>query len=358
MDNNVYECINISNVINKLGLKKTKQIGNNIYVVCPFCQSNEEKNGYMKANIIKNLFICNKCQSSGTSLKLYADSKYMTTKDAYKQLLKEIPVLDNMPYVFNNPLKDEYYRDLVYNAFLDLLHLNQKHLEKLKSMQFSEEYIKKHKFKSIENNEKNKKEICEKLQADGFKLDGLPGFYQDKDFKWTYKSHKGIFIPAILNNKIQGLRIFLDEKYSSDTENIWFSSNNEYNGAKASNWPIFLKDENMNWFEFSNTNENNVIFIATEIILAHKLFNSTNKTVIGVPNNIDKEVLFSIVNRMKVKEVFVYFDNYTILHTSTAVYNNIMISLEEKGIKTNFRVAVLDDIELIDKNDIKEIKVA
>ena len=39
------------------------------------------------------------------------------------------------------------------------------------------------------------------------------GFFQDTDFKWTYKSHKGIFIPAFFNNKIQGLRIFLDDKY-------------------------------------------------------------------------------------------------------------------------------------------------
>ena len=68
------------------------------------------------------------------------------------------------------------------------------------------------------------------------------GFYQDKDFKWTYKSHSGIFIPTVLNNKIQGLRIFLDEKYKKDTESIWFSSNNLYNGTKANKLPIVLKD--------------------------------------------------------------------------------------------------------------------
>lgn len=50
MQNNVYECINISNVINKLHLRKTNRIGNYIYVTCPFCQSSQEKNGYMKVN--------------------------------------------------------------------------------------------------------------------------------------------------------------------------------------------------------------------------------------------------------------------------------------------------------------------
>ena len=176
-DNNTYECINISNVINKLGLKKTSQIGNNIYLACPFCQDSSEKNGYMKANIINNLFVCNKCETSGTSVDLYANLKYITTKEAYKKLLRETPVLDNIPYIFNNPIKDECYRDLVYNNFLDMQSLTKEHKVKLQNMQFNEEYIIKNKFKSIENNEKKKKEICKKLQENGFKLDGIPRIF-------------------------------------------------------------------------------------------------------------------------------------------------------------------------------------
>ena len=92
------------------------------------------------------------------------------------------------------------------------------------------------------------------------------------------------------------------------------------------------------------------------MILAHKLFNNTDKTVIGVPNNIDKEILVNIVNRMNVNEVFVYFDNYTILHTSTLAYQNIMFFLEEKGIKTHFRVLSCNDlIEMNGKKEIREV---
>lgn len=173
MQNNVYECINISNVINKLKLKKTNQIGSHIYVNCPFCQDRNEKNGYMKINIINNLYICDNCESSGTSIDLYAKMKYISTKEAFKQLLKESPVLDNIPYVYNNPIKDEYYRDIVYSNFLDLQQLNKSHKEKLKNMNFTDEYILKNRFKSIENSSKKKKEICIKLQKQGLKLDGI-----------------------------------------------------------------------------------------------------------------------------------------------------------------------------------------
>ena len=239
-NNNVYEYINITNVVNQLHLKKTCTKGWNIYAICPFCQSSKEKNGYLKINTIKNVYMCEKCGLSGSSIDLYANLKYISTKEAFKRLLKETPVLDNIPYTYNNPVKDEYYRDIVYRNFLEMQNLNDLHYKKLKEMNFTDDYIKENQFKSIENNNNKKKEICMKLQEQGLKLDGIPGFFQDTDFKWTYKSHKGIFIPVTLNNKIQGLRILLDNEYRLDTENIWFSSNNEYNGTKASNWPVIF----------------------------------------------------------------------------------------------------------------------
>lgn len=338
MQNNMYECINIENVINKLKLKKTHQIGNSIYINCPFCQSKNEKNGYMKADIVKNLYICNNCEETGTSIELYARLKYMSNKEAFKELMREMPILDNRPYIFNNPVKDEQYRDIVYSRFLEKQTLSMNHYKKLKAINFTDDYIKNNGFKSIENHSKRKKEICKELQEEGLRLDGIPGFMQDNDFKWTYKSHEGIFIPVILNNRIQGLRILLDTKYSHDTENIWFSSNNEYNGTKASNWPMILKPKESNWMDMYNKTNN--IIVATEIILAHKLFNSTQQLTIGIPNNLDKELLLNIIGRMNIKEVFLYVDKYTMLHTSTIMYQNVVETLESEGIKINFRIAL------------------
>lgn len=358
-NNNVYEYINITNVVNQLHLKKTCTKGCNIYAICPFCQSSKEKNGYLKINTIKNVYMCEKCGLSGSSIDLYANLKYISTKEAFKRLLKETPVLDNIPYTYNNPVKDEYYRDIVYRNFLEMQNLNDLHYKKLKEMNFTDDYIKENQFKSIENNNNKKKEICMKLQEQGLKLDGIPGFFQDTDFKWTYKSHKGIFIPVTLNNKIQGLRILLDNEYRLDTENIWFSSNNEYNGTKASNWPMILKDNTVNWIDMYNSDNSTSIIIATEMILAHKLFNNTNKTVIGIPNNIDKDLILSIVQRMNASEVFLYADKYTILHTSTLTYENTVKSLERQNIKVEFRVALNEnDIGSELKENEKNIKIA
>lgn len=358
MSNSVYECINITNVINKLKLNKTNQIGSNIYVNCPFCQKSKERNGYMKINTIKNLYICDNCESSGTSIELYAKMKFISTKDAYKELLKEMPVLDNIPYIYNNPIKDEYYRDIVYSAFLDMQQLSDMHREKLKTMGFTDEYIETNNFKSIENRRNKKKEICRILQEQGMKLDGIPGFLQDTDFKWTYKSHDGIFIPVVFNNKIQGLRIWLDKKYRGETENIWFSSSSQYNGTKANNWPMILNQKSTNWGEMYNSKNTNEVIIATEMILAHKLYNQTKKIVIGIPNNIEKDIILNIVKRLNVSEVSLYIDKYTIAHTTNFIFQNVIDVLEKEGIKVNFRVALIEKEEPQNIDKRLEIKIA
>lgn len=42
---------------------------------------------------------------------------------------------------------------------------------------------------------------------------------------------------------------------------------------------MILKDNTVNWIDMYNSDNSTSIIIATEMILAHKLFNNTNKTV-------------------------------------------------------------------------------
>lgn len=358
MNNKIYECISIENVINKLNLKITNRIGTNIYINCPFCQKNIEKNGYMKINKNNNLYFCNNCESSGTSIELYSKLNHITTKQAFKELAKQNPKLDANIYVLNNDIKDETNRDRVYKAFLNLLPLYEHHKKKLMDFGFDENYIKTHQFKSIENNPINKKQICNELQKRGFELKGISGFFQDKDFKWTYKSHDGIFIPVIFNNKIQGLRINLDTEYRFDTKNIWFSSNNKYNGTKAINWPILLIDNKANLLEVFNSNTKKEIIMTTEIIDAHKLFNSKRKIILGVPNSINKNLLIDIINRLNVEEVILYADTYTLLHASSSMYRNIIKLLENQGIKVVLKYFVEEQIISNSINEFVKDKIA
>ena len=135
----------------------------------------------------------------------------------------------------------------------------------------------------------------------------------------------------------------LDNEYGLDTRNLWFSSNNEYNGTKANNWPMILKNNTTNWLDMYNSKQKTDVIIATEMILAHKLFNNTGKVTIGVPNNIDKEVIINIVKRINASRVILYADKYTILHTSGLMFTNIIESLEEKQIKVDFRIALTEN---------------
>ena len=86
---------------------------------------------------------------------------------------------------------------------------------------------------------------------------------------------------------------------------------------------MILKPEDINWIDMYNNAT--TIIVATEMILAHKLFNSTQQLVLGIPNNLDKEILLDIIERLKIKEVFLYVDKYTIAHTSTLMLSHIHI---------------------------------
>ena len=109
---------------------------------------------------------------------------------------------------------------------------------------------------------------------------------------------------------------------------------------------MILKPEDINWIDMYNNAT--TIIVATEMILAHKLFNSTQQLVLGITNNLDKEILLDIIERLKIKEVFLYVDKYTIAHTSTLMYSNVIETLEKHEIKVNFRIALIDESFLSD----------
>ena len=57
---------------------------------------------------------------------------------------------------------------------------------------------------------------------------------------------------------------------------------------------------------------------------------------------------------MNVSEVFLYADKYTLLHTSSLMCKNIINSLEEQGIKVDFRIAIIETNIGCDLNKHKE----
>lgn len=269
----------IINVKNKLGLVEIFSKKDIVYVRCPFCNSTK---GAMKLNVTNNSYICKNCEQRGYSIGLYAKMKLISNKEAYNRLIMEEADINNnlIASLMTNEKKNSEELDIVYQALLDKLELTSDHTMKLLKYGFTIEQIEKVGFKTIPTNENVKTKICKELIKEGIELSGTPGFYKDKNFKWNFKSHNGIFIPIIDNCKITSLRIHLDKEYNTDTTDIWFSSSQENEGTKINNNIMILFPENKRIQIMNDTKERKNIIIASEMILAYKLANRFKDTVV------------------------------------------------------------------------------
>lgn len=177
--------------------------------------------------------------------------------------------------------------------------------------------------------------------------------------KWTFKSHKGFFIPVIYAGEIKGLRIHLEEEYKLDTTDIWFSSGNEYQGACAKNSIMIFMPETEKNIEIYNSNKNNKkdIIIASEFLMGYKLFNRDNKITIAIPNRISKKQGQMILNNINIDNVDVYIDKHTISCDYLPLFKNLLCYIAEE--KENIKY-ILDYKELIKKEKVEDdaIKVA
>lgn len=340
MEQEILNHISIINVKNKLNLEEVCSIGDTIYVRCPFCCSEK---GEMKLNTANNTYICKMCETRGYSISLFAKIYGITNKEAYNLLIKApYDLKNNLSIMVNNTRKEEQQLDQVYEAFLGMLTLEDVHMQKLQKLGFLPNEIKSIGFKSIPMKENAKLNICKKLLELGYELKGIPGFYQNSQFKWTFQSHKGFFIPAKYNMKIVGLRIHLDNIYNADTTDIWFSSNAKYNGTKASN-NIMLIQPNILMQLSNNEKQRKDIIIATEMLLAYKLYNKfRNVDIIGIPNVISNSELKKLYSKEYINKVYLVLDNHTILHSSESVVKNLVNWYGEDKIQLSYSISECD----------------
>ena len=271
--------LSIINVKNKLGLEELFSKKDIIYVKCPFCNS---KKGTMKLNVTNNSYICKNCEARGYAIGLYAKCNYISNKEAYHKLINcDADISNNLvTSTTTNTKKNDEELDIVYQAFLDSLILDSNHTMKLLQYGFSIEEIERIGFKTIPTKDSQKVEICRKLIEKGIDLDGIPGFYRDKKFRWNFKSHEGIFIPIFQNCKIIALRIHLDKEYNTDTTDIWFSSSQDNNGTKQNNNIMVIYPENNRIQIMSDNQENRDIIVVSEMILAYKIASRFKNNII------------------------------------------------------------------------------
>ena len=171
---------------------------------------------------------------------------------------------------------------------------------------------------------------------ENFDLEGTPGFFKDRKFRWNFKAHKGILIPIKENHRIIALRIHLEDIYNTDTTDIWFSSSQDCNGSKTLNNIMFLYPEE-NAIQFMNNTGTKDIIIVSEMILAYKIhLYFRNNIVIGVPNVISKKELQKLKRIQKVNDVHVVMDKHTVLHNSENLLENLYKLYPRRKIKLHF----------------------
>lgn len=199
------------------------------------------------------MFCCPRCHFSGGVFDLYSYYSGVDRKQVREVLMERLGLKDSgSTYESSNkrrerrevtkpiqqeielPLTDIDTRHETYAALLGKLSLASDHRENLLSRGLTDEQIRAFGYKTMPV--VGFSAIAKQLQAEGYYLAGVPGFYHTKEGTWTLvQERRGILIPARdQNGKIQGLQIRLDKVKKGKFR--WISSIGKQDGCKAEGW--------------------------------------------------------------------------------------------------------------------------
>lgn len=233
----------IRDIVRVLNLRVRRKTGSSYDVDCPFCG---HKRGKMNVNIQKNVFRCNYCNEKGGMLDLYARLHGVSKSEANRQIREALnlgryredykrPEKPEEPEIpVNSEKASDEEINHTYSTLLSLLTLSDKHREDLMRRGLTEQQIEMQRYRSVPMF--GLKNLIRKLQDKGCVVQGVPGFFQDKDGKWTIHftaKNSGILIPILsLEGLIQGFQIRLDHVTDS-RKYIWLSSVNYPYGVSS-----------------------------------------------------------------------------------------------------------------------------
>ena len=313
--------INILNVAYHLCLEVSETKGYEAKAICPFCGYNKNtKTPTLSLNINTNKYCCFRCGAGGYSVGLYAKVKMMDTKKAYKELLeRECYSVDKSKIQISpiNLLADIEIRDKIYREFLRMLELERAHKSYLRNQGLLDSTIEENMYKSIPKNKIKRRLICKALSND-FNLCGIPGFYQEEDFKWTFAGYKGFFVPVLdENNYIQGLSIHLDKPYNN-VHDLWFSSKDKINGTAGRSY--IMKN---------NITENSKNLIITDNLILGNLIKATrNEPMIAFQNITNSYMILKEIEQTNIRNItFVYrvpYSNENIDYITRRVFSDLI----------------------------------
>lgn len=293
----------ITDVAAVLGMK----LNSRNYTNCPLCGDNR---GKMNLSLEKNVFRCNYCGESGGMIALYAKACGLSNADAYRSLLEATRNADfsaikrecNKVYANRKQIQTASASEInmIYRALFSMFDLSPKHREHLMIRGLTGKQIERFGFKSVP--------VCgidkhiHKLIEQSYTLQGVPGFYYDKDNqKWAMKLKcSGIVIPVTtVDGVTAGAQIRLDRPFNG-CKYFWLSSSDMNMGASSGSPVGFVGDI-----------RSKAVYVTEgylKAVAAHCLSGLTFAAVAGVNNYGNLPALFGALKQNGVEEVVEAYD--------------------------------------------------
>lgn len=231
----------------------------------------------------------------GYSTGLYAKVRNIDTKKAYKELLeRECFSIDasNITISPINAIADIDKRDLVYREFLSMLKLEMNHKKYLEGQGLLKSSIESQMYRTIPKNYIKRRLVSNSLSKK-YDLAGIPGFYQEEDWLWTFSNAKGFFVPIFdENNKIQALSIHLDECFNGSND-ICFSSKDKINGTATKN---FICRSNI-------TEDTETIVLTDDLILGNLIKDTINAPLIAFQSITNSYQVLKVLDGTNIRNI-------------------------------------------------------
>ncbi len=248
----------IEDVAGLLLIRKLKDSGNgNFPVVCPYCGDTRGKMNFCvsKDGEIMNTYHCYNCGAGGNMLQLYADLHGLTGDDRCKRAYWEImdALSLNRQDTLYKPARgqaqiirlpqqtavtaDDEQKDRVYRALLGQLQLERKHRADLMQRGLTSsmiDHMEQIGYRSTD--EADAKSIARRLMRDGYILNGVPGFFIDRDGDWRtafFSYNRGYLCPVYnISKQLIGFQIRLENPFKG-MKYSWFTSSGKKSGCSS-----------------------------------------------------------------------------------------------------------------------------
>lgn len=240
----------IADVVDLVGIQVIRNTGTQLHCRCPFCN---DKKAHLNIKLSKNVYRCNRCGKGGGVLHLYADINDISLNTAYEELCRIFKSGAELSRRrFNDtprteiivkpeaPLAPAHIRNNTYSNLLSLLSLGATHRESLLRRGLSGAEIDRLGYRTTPAFRTGR--IVTELLERGCVLEGVPGFYRDKEttvWKLDIRA-SGIMIPdRNSQGEIEAIQIRLDRPYKSKFNNL--TSIDQYYGTPAACCPHYTE---------------------------------------------------------------------------------------------------------------------